>query len=137
MIDTTVGIENVTWFATDQKDRRRIVFTFQDELRKGFLGGEKLPGEIELYADSKEAPYARMSVDSPELLDQLAKACEIAAQHWRHCIEACDCFNEDNPPKSHKDDGDGVKVISFGPLSMESLDEIFEANDDEDEDEGK
>ena len=127
MIDTTVGIESVTWYQRDQNDRRRVQITFQDALRKDFIGGEKLPGEIELYGDSTDAPLGRMSVDSPEALDQLAKAIEVAAQHWRHCIQECPCFQEDS---SDQADPSGVKVISFEDIRLADL-----FSDEEDEEE--
>lgn len=124
MIDTSVGIESVTWYQRDQQDRRRIQITFQDELRKDFVGGEKLPGELELYGDSSEAPLGRMSLDSPESLDQLARAIEIAAQHWRHCIEECECSKEGASEFSNKD----VGTISF------DLGHIFPISPEDDED---
>lgn len=128
MIDTTVGIESVTWYQTDSTDNRRIQITFQDELRRGFLGGEKLPGEIELFGDDRTYSVGRMSVDSPEALDQLARAIIVAAQHWRHCIEECDCFKGDQS----EDDGDeGMKIISFGGTHFEDL---FGPQESEDED---
>lgn len=127
MIDTTVGIESVTWYQRDQNDRRRVQITFQDELRKDFIGGEKLPGEIELYGDSTDAPLGRMSIDSPQALDQLAKAIEIAAQHWRHCIQECQCFQEDESGQPNSED---VKVISFGDFNLADL---FPEEEDEEE----
>lgn len=118
MIDTTVGIESVTWYQNDQKDVRRVQVTFQDELRKGFTGGEKLPGEIELFGDSSEAPLGRMSIDSPESLDQLARAIEIAAQHWRHCIEECECHEHNEPG-----DREPFEGISLGDIFPEESEE--------------
>lgn len=127
MIDTTVGIESVTWYQTDPTDNRRIQITFQDELRTSFIGGGKLPGEIELFGDDRTNPVGRMSVDSPEALDQLVRAITVAAQHWRHCIEECDCFKGDLPAE----EAEGMKIISFGGMNFEDL---FGHREDEDED---
>lgn len=133
MIDTTVGVESVTWYQRDQTDRRRIQITFQDALRKGFLGGEKLPGELELYGDAKEALLGRMSIDSPEDLDQLAKAIEVAAQHWRHCIEECGCFKEGGPMPDVSED-EGIKIISFGDFDFDEEELPEDPGEDEDYD---
>lgn len=132
VIDTTVGIESVTWYQTDPIDRRRIQVTFQDELRKDFIGGERLPGEIELFGDDRTYPVGRMSVDSPEVLDQLARAITVAAQHWRHCIEECDCFKSELPAE----EDEGMKIISFGGMNFEDLyfEDLYGQREDEDED---
>lgn len=124
VIDTTVGVENVTWYHDDMRDNRRIVVTFQDGLRKDHLGGAKTHGEIEFWGDSQVVPYSSMRVDSPEQLDELAKAIEVAAQHWRHCIEECGCFTEDGPlppGMAHAPEEGGVKIISFGGMDIPGL----------------
>lgn len=136
MIDTTVGIESIIWYQRDQADRRRIQITFQDELRKNFIGGEKLPGEIELYGDSSEAPIGRMSVDSPERLDQLAKAIEIAAQHWRHCIQECDCFKVSGTSEAHRAAGEILgSAISFSDFKIPPYDGDGDEFEDQEESE--
>lgn len=137
MIDTTVGVESVTWYATDMRDPRRITVTFQDALRSEHMGGEKLPAELELWGDSKVVPYSSMLVESPDKLDELAKAIEVAAQHWRHCIEECDCFTEDgHQAEHHHQEEDGVKIISFGGVDIPGLwipDEEEEPEDPDDD----
>lgn len=128
MIDTSVGIESVTWYQTDGADRRRIHVAFQDELHKEALGGTgKLPGEIELFGDDPDHSLGRMSLDSPDSLDQLARAITVAAQHWRHCIEECDCFKGE--PEE-----EGPKILSFGNMSFDSLFGVSEPDDDEEDD---
>lgn len=130
MIEMTVGVENVTWYATDMRDNRRITITFQDDLRTEHMGDEKLPGELELWGDSKMVPYASMLVESPEKLDELAKAIEVAAQNWRHCIQECECFVGEGEEHHHQEEG-GVKIISLGGVDIPGL---WTSGDPEEED---
>lgn len=125
MIDTTLGIENVTWYAKDQRDIRRISIVFQDALRTEHRGDDKVPGEIEFWGDSPTVPYSRMEIESPEDLDDLARAIKVAAQHWRHCIEECPCFQDE------AEDEPGVQIISLGGFDLPGL---WEPREDEEED---
>lgn len=100
------------------RDKRRMALTFQDSLRTEQPGHEKVEGELEVWGDSNPVPYTRMMVESPEQLDELAQAIIVAAQHWRHCIEECGCFEEEDPGT---DPRGGIKIISFGGESIAGL----------------
>jgi hypothetical protein len=112
LIDTTVGVENVTWYRTDMRDKHRITITFQDDLRD-VEGAEKVEGEIEFFGDSDVVPYSHMGIESPEQLDDLAEAIRVAAQHWRHCIGECDCATEEEEV-----DEPAIKILSFGGMDF-------------------
>lgn len=129
LIDTTLGVENVTWYRTDMRDKHRIVVTFQDELRTDHPGEERIEGEIEMWGDSAVVPYSRLGIDSPEVLEELIEALQVAVGHWRHCIEECDCYTEDEEAPSDT----GVKILSFGGMDFGLWTPGEEGHEDDDE----
>lgn len=112
-IDTSAGVENVTWYQDNIEGARRVVVTFPDEEvgdPKGAYGG-KAKGMVEMFDPQTQYPMGRLMVDTPTNLEEMAEALMVAARHWKHCIQECDCHEQgtDHEP-------DGVMIMDLSDL---------------------
>lgn len=105
--EATEQVELPTIYLGDKSDPRRIRVIFPDspmadsipdpvlqaiqEIMPGLSDLPKEPALLEVFGVDQ---HAEIAIDSPEQLEEIARALHTAVLEWRHCLKECDCYDE-------------------------------------------
>lgn len=105
--EPTEGVETPTLYLGDVDDPRRIRLTFSDSpineaipdnileaIKETMPGLEEIPQEPALLEVFSIDQHMEMAIESPEQLEEIARALNLMALEWKHCLKQCSCYDE-------------------------------------------